>query len=75
MNELRTIFIINLSHAIFLYEGGMFSAYFIKQGGEEKCWRCDESNQKKECPNPFHATITNLACDELIMIIMKFVHS
>jgi len=53
----------------------MFLAYSIKQGGEEKCWKCDESYQKKDCPNPFHATITNLTCDELIMIIMKFVHS
>jgi hypothetical protein len=52
----------------------MFSTYFIKQGGEEKCWRCDEFYQKKDCLGPFHATITNLTCDELIMIIMKFVH-
>jgi hypothetical protein len=36
--------------------GGGSTFYSVKQGGENKCWKCGGLHKKKDYPNPLQAT-------------------
>jgi hypothetical protein len=38
---------------------GGSTSYSIKQGGEDKCWKCGGFHKKKDCSNPPQATTSN----------------
>ncbi len=40
-------------------EQGGFTSYFVKQGGKDRCWRCDGFHQKNDWLILFQTIATN----------------
>jgi hypothetical protein len=49
---------------------GHSTSYSVKQGGENKCWRCGGLHKKKNYPNPLQAITFNFNLGQLFSTTM-----